>query len=300
VRHVRMLGLCLVALAAMAVSASTAFAAGPEFGQCVAKAGGKYADAACQTKAKKHTGTYEWLKASQVSHRKFRGEGGAGVLVTTLDFCERGDQKVNPSCGGEEKEERLGPIRVECTSENAVGEVSSSKGKINNVVVKFQGCKIFGSAPCSNSSNEGEIIVNTLKGSLGYINKANKEVGVDLNPAKKKGEFAKFTCIGTLTTIVGVGTSEKGFQPVYPGKGGGDGIISPITPVNQMTSTLTQVYTVNATEENIPSQFEGKPLQLLEDYTYNNGEPEYRSAWSKAGEEITNVNTGEEEVEIKA
>ena len=67
-----------------------------------------------------------------------------------------------------------------------------------------------------------------------------------------------------------------------------------------MSDSFTQIYTTNEEDENIPNKFEGKPLQVLEAEIYNTNEPEYMSAWSKAGESITNVNTPEEEVEIKA
>jgi hypothetical protein len=307
-RHLRMVGVCLVAVFAMTAIAATSASALPEFGQCYvqAKHEGKYATNNCTTKAKvvntKPTGGFEWRKANEVANRKFTGVGGAGVLVTTLIACVRGDQEINPSCEkGVEKEARLGPIKVECETENAGGEVSV-KGEIKNVVVKFHNCK-FGGSSCSNAA-EGEIVVNVLKGKLGYISKAKKEVGIQLNPVAAKGEFAKFTCAGTITTVVGVGPSKSGtttLKCVYPEPHcGGDGIISPVTPVNVMTPTLTQVYTVNAAEENVPSHFEGKPIELLEDFAYNNGEPEYLTAWGKSGEEITNVNTGAEEVEIKA
>jgi hypothetical protein len=168
------------------------------------------------------------------------------------------------------------------------------------VLVKFKGCAFFGFIPCSNTATEEEIDVNVLNGKLGYINKATKEVGVDLNPAKKKALFAQFTCGSIATTEVGAAPNKKNELAYYPGKGGGDGIISPITPINQMTPTYTQEFTVNESFENIPSKFEGKPLQLLEALTYNPGESEYRSAWSRAGEAVTNVNTLPEEGEIKA
>ncbi len=139
-----------------------------------------------------------------------------------------------------------------------------------------------------------------LKGELGYINKAAKEVGVRLEPAKKHGPFAEFFCSGfNLNTTVGVGNTKEGAAYSPENKGGNDQIISPITPVNTMSSTFTQVYTGNyTTVENVPNKFEGKPVSLLEDYLVN---PEGNSSkWSKAVEEITNVNTPSEEGEIKA
>jgi hypothetical protein len=297
--HLRMFGLCLAAVFAVAAfSASSALGAKPQWGQCFAKEGGKYTDAGCQTKGK--GGSFEWRKGTEVVHKKFKGEGGTSALTTTFILCEPEARREPGTCAEKGKEEvQLGPISVECEHEQAFGE-AAGKEKIQNVAVTFTGCKLFGSAPCQNTPTEGEIRVNALKGELGYINKPAKEVGVLLQPAIKKGEFAKFTCASIgLSTTVGMGSKTEGCAYALP-KCGGDGIISPITPVNEMSSEFTQLYSINEAEENIPNKFEGKGLEVLEDFTNNPSEPEASSKWSKAGESVTNVNTAEEEIEIKA
>ena len=50
--------------------------------------------------------------------------------------------------------------------------------------------------------------------------------------------------------------------------GGYDGIISPITPVDAMTNEYKQVYTQESEYpyRNIPSKFEDKHIDVLEDY----------------------------------
>jgi hypothetical protein len=191
------------------------------------------------------------------------------------------------------------PNKIECESESNHGEAKGTK-EVANVSVVFRGCKLFGSVPCANSPQEGEIIVNPLKGSLGYISKSKKEVGVLLEPAVKHGTFAQFSCAGVLDISVGVGNSKEGAFYTPETTGGYDGIISPITPVNHMSSEYTQTYTVNEeTAENLPSKFEGKHIELLESYLQNAENPEHGSMWGPAGESITNVNHPEEEVEIK-
>jgi hypothetical protein len=312
VRHVRMLGLCLVAVLAVAVvAASSASAAGPEWGKCEAKANGKYKDAGCTEKAKKGEGAYEWTKGAKLKNVRFAGAnvGSGGVLNTQLKFCEgpenvqeRRIPKGKCEAGGGKIEDSLGEnIAIECTAENNTGE-TSGKNKIVNIAVVFHGCVLFGSVPCSNGPLEGEIRVNQLKGELGYISKSEHKVGVLLEPSKKHGEFAKFNCAGILSTVVGVGNKKEGAWYEPESHGGYDGIISPIEPVNTMTSTYTQVYSANPeTHENIPSKFEGKHIELLEDYTYNAEEPENHSTmWSPADEEITNENVSAEPGEIKA
>ena len=340
-RHVRMVALCLVAVFAVAaVVASSASAKGPEWGQCYAKTGGKYTEKNCQTKAKKGKGEYEWRKGPEIKteNRSFEGTGGHGVLSTVehecIGYSEVGTE--NPVVYGPKaytrapytphpcsevtnikgekvfEEEEAGEIFIECTSEHAEGELSG-KDDVKDITVHFHGCTVFGPGgpfcTSSGAAEEGEVVTSKLKGVLGFIKKANDEVGVELNPEKKHGEFANFTCAGILHTVVGVGSKKEGafYQP--EAKGGGDGIISPVTPVNKMTPEVTQVYTTEITgqgtpagkAENVYNKFEGKPLQALEDYIENkeNGDT---TKWSPAGEEVTNVNkqAGGAEIEIKA
>jgi hypothetical protein len=293
---------------AVAAVATTSALALPEFGKCEAKAGGKYSDPNCTVKAKGGTGSYEWKKGSQLKPIHFEGGnvGSGGVLSTLARKCEgeggeyygRVTRKKCEELGEKEVKETE-PLLVECESERNTGEISGSKS-IVNISVVFRGCKLFGAVPCSNGTSEGEIQVNQLKGELGYISKSEKKVGVLLEPVVKHGEFAKFDCGGLLETVVGVGSSKEGAWYIPESKGGYDGIISPITPVNTMTSEYTQVYTVNSLAENIPSSFEGKHIDLLEAYVYSPESPQSSTEWQPAGEEVTNVNYSTEAGEIKA
>ncbi len=305
-RHVRMLGLCLVAVCAVVAVAATSASALPEWGKCEAKVGGKYSDSNCTVKAAKGAGAFEWIKGKSLKPVKFSGEnvGSGGVLYSQLYACSDGSKRVSKKQCEEEgatiSEEFGRTVTIECESERNTGEIVGSN-KIANISVVFRGCKIFGAAPCSNSSEEGEIIVNVLKGELGYINKAEKKVGVLLEPTKKHGEFAKFICLGAVATVVGQGNTKEGAWYSPENNGGYDGIISPITPVNTMTGQYEQVFTVNPeNSENIPSKFEGKHIELLEDYAFAAEGPATSTMWSPSGEEITNVNTSTEEGEIKA
>jgi hypothetical protein len=267
-----MAGLALVAAAAIAAAGASSATALPEWGQCFKKGtGGKFTDANCTKKATLKTpGEFEWRKGAEVAHKKFTAAGGTGVLF------------VFAAPGSEEK--------VECVSVSATGEATGAK-TLGNVLVTFKGCELLGTK-CENQATEGEITVRPLKGTLGYIHKASKEVGVLLTPVKTKGEFAEFVCSGgAIHTTVGIGPIGKQF---YPG-GGGDAIISPITPVNQMTPEFTQVYSAKE-GKNIPERFEGGKPALLETQITSSEE----APWFAAGEEVTTVATPEEAVEIKA
>ncbi len=334
-RHVRMLGLCLVAaLAVCAYAVSGASAAGPEWGKCEAKAGGKYKDSNCTEKAKKGEGKYEWVKAAEVAkQREAKGKSGpvpfsghslgsGGTLTTAFRECwvDEGTKSIRTTrqkCA-EEGEERLhtSQFYVECANETNTGE-AVAKDKVSDVHVKFTGCLLLGQVPCKSSgAEEGEVDTNPLKGELGYIKKSSKEVGVELEPAKKGGTFAEFECAGTLNTVVGAGSKKTGAEytstgcygecpgttPGQEAHGGYDGIISPITPVNEMTNEYKQVYTQESEYpyRNIPSSFEKKHIDVLEDYISLVSEPSHQTDWSAAGEVITNANTPEETSEIKA
>jgi hypothetical protein len=308
VRHVRMrvLGLSLVAALAVVAFTATSASALPEFGQCVVEAAheGKYTESNCIKKAKKDkvtkhfTGEYEWRKASEIpaEKRHFVGAGGAGVLDGIYTICESEKVREENCHEGEEEHYFLSepgePLKIECESEANTGEVSGNK-TVSHIAVIFRGCKVLGSAPCSNTEHEGEIQVNELKGSIGWVNKkaSPREVGLLLEPKVKKGQFAKFGCLGGLIgTVVGEGNEKEGCA--YPlKKCGGDGIIGLIGPVDTMTSEQTQAFTANEeTAENEPSKFEGtKPLKVLESYVYNVENPEYTTKWSPAGETVTNL-----------
>ena len=95
-------------------------------------------------------------------------------------------------------------------NETNTGEAEGTN-KVANVKVTFTGCACLSSLPCTAPAAEGEVKTNTLKGKLGYINKAAKEVGVLLEPAAaNKGRFAEFECGEFGIDIVGVGNNKEG------------------------------------------------------------------------------------------
>ena len=270
------------------VASTSAFGALPEWGQCVKGPKGKYSNPSCTGETVMH-GEYEWKKGTKhLLHASFTSTGGAAELRTTDG------------------------IATNCASETAVGKLSGSKS-VEGVVVTFQGChaSLFGLVCTGGEFEEeqnhegyleqkpGEVQTRSLKGKLGYISGAGTSepvVGLELTPEQKKGLFAQFICGHALVVRVGA----------KPNKGGGDSIISPITPVNQMGSTATQVYSQEQVCEEeechgngiqIPSHFEGgKPDVLETEISDNFGE----IAWAQSAQTLTTVNTLEEEVEIKA
>jgi hypothetical protein len=384
VRHVRMLGLCLVALFALTAVAAvgSASAANPEWGACIEAKKGHYEDSSCTKEkfkeskgVKKYLGKYEWkagapaapeciakkhgnylTSACNTEKEKkgvpeegkgkyekggphFTGEGGAGLLWEYLYGCEQAEW--NPAhmniphagcTGAEYGLDGASAANVECTAEHAEGDAVGSSG-VENVSVRFTGCSYEEEPATSPGHPAGEILVNKLKGHLGYINQAKHEVGVLLEPATKGGEFAYFLISnGEGEVHVGVGNATEGafYETSGGSPTGNDAVISPITPINQMTKTFTQNYRVErikpylpvscgvshtcplGTEAewvggrqpsedvvNVPSKFEGGPFDGLEVENRSTDGTEV-FPWVPAGEEITNVNTVEGEAEIKA
>jgi hypothetical protein len=310
VRHVRMMGLCLAAACAIAaVLASSASAGLPEFGKCEPKTGGKYSNSNCTTKAKKGAGAYEWLNAEHFSGAVKEFSNGSGektpaVLTSRFIACFTGYERL-PKCREDEKEEEYATVKIECEEVYDNGEFSSKSDKeVRNVHVTFKECKGIGTE-CTNTATAGVIETNLLEGTLGYIKKtAPKEVGVDIKP-QSGSIFAEFHCGGQIGTVVGGAKATEG--PAHPPSGGGDGIIGTVTPINEMTSTISQAFVVNEeTFENIPNKFEGKPVQVLEDYLTFLGNPGHGSKWSAAGEAVSVHNSckackaGEGVGEVKA
>ena len=75
---------------------------------------------------------------------------------------------------------------VECESEENTGEARGKNGLANVNGMSKVGAALGGSIPCSNTEESGEVAVNTLDGELGYINKAEHQVGVLLNQLHRK------------------------------------------------------------------------------------------------------------------
>jgi len=80
-------------------------------------------------------------------------------------------------------------------------------------------------ASCHTAGEAGVILTRQLKGTVGYINKVTKDVGLSLTPPVAGGPLMVFTC-GKVTVKIGEGTLAEG------GKGGGDSVIANLGPTN--------------------------------------------------------------------
>ncbi len=93
--------------------------------------------------------------------------------------------------------ETVGGLKVTCTAGVNSGQVTGSKTL--TVEMRFTGCMLNG-IPCRSSSAANEIETSVLTGTLGYINKAKKQVGLDL--ASPGAPLMDFTCGEDLQIVV--------------------------------------------------------------------------------------------------
>jgi hypothetical protein len=118
---------------------------------------------------------------------------------------------------------------VKCESDTIAGTVTAAK-KVEKVVVHFFNCTCSGGGEGHSTiplGATGEIITNSLKGTLGYIS-TGPETGLTLEPEVSKGLLTKIVCaIGGLPIALEV-------------KGAVTGVI---TPLNTLTSTFTLTFT---------------------------------------------------------
>jgi hypothetical protein len=181
-KRIKIMGLCLIAaLAVTALASSTAFAAAPEFGRCLAKTGGKFSDAGC-TKEVGTGGKFEWNPGPGAKNQ-FKSKIKAETAATL---------------------ETVGGTKITCKQETSPGEFKNAK-EVGGVEAKFNECVGLGQ-PCSTTGKaSGEIVTHPLGGTLGV-----EKVGE--TPAKNKlalelhsesGNVAEFSCAGIPVVVKG-------------------------------------------------------------------------------------------------
>jgi hypothetical protein len=183
--RLKIMGLCLVAMFAMAAAVTaSASAAEPAFYECkkVAAGTGEFSDKKCSTKATGKTAKYV-LQEGVGKGKEFKGKGGKATLHT-------------PAVGGE----------VTCKSFADKGLIATPTTE-TKVVSTFKTCESLKKKCLSPGAKAGTIVTKPLKGVLGYINKGTHSVGVALSP-ETGTVLAEFNCEGLeiVTTGSVIGT----------------------------------------------------------------------------------------------
>jgi hypothetical protein len=178
-KRIQIAGLCLgAALALSAVAAPMASAEPPEYGRCVAKAGGKFSDANCKTKAVVGKEKFEWT--STIINPKFTNKLKEGT--PTLETANL--------------------TKTTCVTAEAPGEITSPKS-IGHVVVHFTGCKTSGLACQNEGKGAGEIETSPLGGPIGIekLGETHLKDKIAQELHAESGNVAEFLCAG-LTVVV--------------------------------------------------------------------------------------------------
>jgi hypothetical protein len=195
--RIKVLGLALVAVFAMAAISAAGASAGtaPVFFECAksAKGAGHHLSKTCNDTYTESGGKYE-LKVGVGKGKAFKSSGGKATLHT-----------INPE--GEVD------IPVSCESFKGVGK-DIAPNIVVGVKTTFSKCKAE-SAPCENVKKE-TIETTTLAGHLGWLSKAGKVVGTVLtNETTPGGLTAEFTCtvlgkIRSTGAVIGVNGGNVG------------------------------------------------------------------------------------------
>jgi hypothetical protein len=245
-KRMRIMGLCLVAVFSLAlVAVSSASATEPAFFECksVGKGKGTFSKGCKVMKAGGGFEPTEGIGKGKV----FKGKGGSATLHT-------------PAVKGE----------ITCSSFKDEGKITGVKN-ISKIFSTFSGCSTLGKKCHSAGQKAGTIKTMALKGELGYINKANKEVGVDLTA--EGADLADFECEGITVKVNG-------------------SVIGHYTPVNSFSKTSVNTFVVNGEGFQDVKNLEGGPTDVLES-TINGSGP------FESGQQAGATNVGEE-LELKA
>lgn len=283
-RHLRIVGLCLVAVFLLgAVAAVSASAAEPALYEC-GKAGKETVE------WKEGTPPHEKTKKKSVYTGHF--EKGCTVENTTDNYRIKGAHpgpegkyevmegigkgKVFKGTGGRAELEVHSVGGIICQSSSDSGKFSSPK-EASDIAVTFKGCEYIDTKCESKGAKAGEIKTNTLKGELGYIDAAKDEVGVDLTPESGTYE-AEFTCEPQEMRVRG-------------------SVIGLVGPVNEFTKTSTLTFEQAYGKQGI-TRFEGGLEDTLLTEIGRHGKFDEEEPLA-SGQEGKAVNKGEE-LELKA
>lgn len=221
----RMLGACVLAVAALsAVFATAASASLPELGRCVkvAPKTGEWVGKNC-TRPAGGKGEYNFLAGA--AKKKFEGSTSE---VATLETPK---------------------LKIGCAAATLNGEYTGAK--TSTVTLDLIGCQNAATKHKCNSNplKEGEIEApEALKGELGFITGGSKPtVGLDLKA--EHGVIVAFTC------------GEPGTPPELSGTLEGS-VIAKVLKTNVMVPEFSLTYKATGGKQ-VPEKFEGGPVDTL-------------------------------------
>jgi len=265
-RRIKIVGLCLVAVFALAaMTAGSASATAPEFGRCL-KVGTKslsnYDSSKCVKLASEDTGT-EAEKLAKGNYQWFPG-------VVKTKFTTKMKEATIATL------ETVGGTKVTCTGEKSKGEYLNTK-EIGGMVAEFSGCETNKVKCESAGAGTGNINTAILEGPIGFetqVIPASKDHLANELHAKGGGHLADFECVGLTVEVRG-------------------SVLHKIT-ANAMKLTATEKFTASKGKQK-PEHFAGGVAKehILES-SFNKG------AFEQSGQTITSILTNEEKIEANS
>jgi hypothetical protein len=224
---------------------------------------GEYTDAGCTNKVGKgHGGTYEWRGALSIAEPELTAVGGEALVFESV----RGNKLVYTT---EESESLVTAqlaspqLRIPTPWEIILRAIARW---LKKMILARGGPKqiISGSFSFAEGEDVGsgarcEPTTSTeLRGVLGYISgggSPDPSVGL-MYEAPGSSVFAEFPCpaAGRPSAVIGRKPHAKHR----------DGVISRITPIDEMTTTFSETFSESAPGIQDPTHFEGGRLELLE------------------------------------
>jgi hypothetical protein len=198
-KHMRILGVAMVAVFALAAFAASGASATPGWYECAklakveGKYTGKYMDKLCSVNAtaeqiaegKKNK--YE-LQPGLGKNKPFKAKGTEAVLHVVIPPTGEG-----PFGGGAE-------LNVKCTSAKG-GGTQGLPNLVSKVTIEFKGCTVL-AAPCQSGSKKGVITTNALSGEEVAI-EGGSGIGTLLKAeAGPTAALASFVCTEVGTSVV--------------------------------------------------------------------------------------------------
>jgi hypothetical protein len=156
--------------------------------------------------------------------------------------------------------------KVKCTGGSSGGEVTAEK-TVSKVKIIFTGCESSGFKCKTPGAASGELVTEELTGTLGYISKAGKEVGILFKPTSGT-KFIEFECVGGIVKTQVTGS-----------------VICPIKPVNTKTTKFTLLCKQTKGVQS-PLKFEGLAEESLKT-SINGGTPEQSGEEAEASIETS-------------
>ncbi|HEX4436438.1 MAG TPA: hypothetical protein VH061_06530 [Solirubrobacteraceae bacterium] len=257
-----LLALPVALVVSLVLGAAGASAKLPEYGKCVATesgTGGRYLDAGCIEKAKRHhgefVGEFEWIPLEE--EKDFEPLELEGPMT----FETQSGDKVECAVAGEFDSAELTGLTSQKTP-LWVFEGCSSEGEECHSSVSIEPGEITNSFAWHEEAEEEGQPVPGWTGRLGFVAKGPEPVvGVEYNVKNAERLFPPVACSGAVGTIW-FGGNKKG----------GNSFISTIGPTNEMTKTFAETFSESAPGIQAPAKLAGRHAVYIQAFRNNQWE----------------------------